>query len=525
MDIGIKSIRYASTANPTAASSALSIARASLFLAQFAAGVLATLLITACGFALHINLSTAGLLYLLLIVLFSVHCGFWQASSISLAAVLCQNFFFAPPIFSFYVADRKNAIAIVIFEVTALLVSRVSSSEKANALEKERHQHKLERLYAVTRGALLLDLHDSPEQQMAHLILREFKPEAIAIMNAADGTIHSAGHWPFPPRPIAAHVIETNSHLDQSIPRLYVRPVMLGQETLGALLILGHTSPLTVDSLASLIALTLDRHRAFINEGIAQAAHQTEQLRTTVLDGLAHAFKTPLTIIRAASSGLIELGHLDKLQGQLVEVIDEQSQRLDELTTRLLQTARVDRTNICLQIEKVSVQALLEDVVQEALEDRSGHGEEALLPAIHVTCDRDLRIVADHDMVASTLKELLENATKYSTPGTPIRVSASEADAELLISVHNHGPVIRMEDRERIFECFYRSTDHSHYAPGTGIGLSVARRVTEVHGGHIWVISEEEQGTTFVFSLPLYPQDTINSIRGVNDGDETVDRR
>ena len=484
-----------------------------------------TLLITGCGFALHINLSTASLLYLLLIVFFAVHYGFWQASSISLAAVLCQNFFFAPPIFSFYVADRKNAIALVIFEVTALLVSRVSSSEKANTLEKERHQRKLERLYAVTRGALLLDLHDSPEQQMAHLILREFKPEAVAIMNAADNTIHSAGRWPFPPRPIAAQVIETRSYLGQPITTLCLRPVMLGRETLGALLILGQAGPLTMDSLASLVALTLDRHRAFTNEGIAQAARETEQLRTTVLDGLAHAFKTPLTIIRAASSGLLEIGHLDKLQGQLMEVIDEQSLRLDDLASRLLQTARVDPTNICLQTERVSVQALLEDVVREALEDWSGHGEEALLPSIHVICDQDLRIVADHDMIASTLKELLENAAKYSTPGTAIRVSASKADAELLISVHNQGPVIRMDDRERIFECFYRSTDYSHSIPGTGIGLSFARRVTEVHGGHIWVISEEEQGTTFIFSLPLYPQDTIIPLQGVHDGDETVDRR
>ena len=105
-------------------------------------------------------------------------------------------------------------------------------------------------------------------------------------------------------------------------------------------------------------------------------------------------------------------------------------------------------------------------------------------------------------MIASTLKELLSNAVKYSTIGSPITISLSETPYELTLSVQSHGAVIRMEDRDRIFERFYRGLNHRHAAPGTGIGLSVARRVTEAHGGHIWVTSSEEAGTTFHLSLP-----------------------
>jgi two-component system sensor histidine kinase KdpD len=106
-------------------------------------------------------------------------------------------------------------------------------------------------------------------------------------------------------------------------------------------------------------------------------------------------------------------------------------------------------------------------------------------------------------MIASTLSELLNNAVKYSTVGSLITIALSENPDELILSVQNYGSVIRMEDRDRIFERFYRGLDHRHAAPGTGVGLSVARRVTEAHGGHIWVTSSADSGTTFHLSLPI----------------------
>jgi len=93
---------------------------------------------------------------------------------------------------------------------------------------------------------------------------------------------------------------------------------------------------------------------------------------------------------------------------------------------------------------------------------------------------------------------------KYSTVGSPITIGLAESPNELTLSVQSHGEVIRMEDRDRIFERFYRGLNHRHAAPGTGIGLSVARRVTEAHGGHIWVTSSEQAGTTFHLSLPTH---------------------
>jgi two-component system sensor histidine kinase KdpD len=100
------------------------------------------------------------------------------------------------------------------------------------------------------------------------------------------------------------------------------------------------------------------------------------------------------------------------------------------------------------------------------------------------------------------LVQYMDNAAKYSIPGSPIEIAAKESRSEVLISVHNEGPTIRMEDRDRIFERFYRGPDTQHSADGTGIGLSIVKKAAEAHRGHVWVISDEKEGTTFYLSLP-----------------------
>jgi two-component system sensor histidine kinase KdpD len=196
-------------------------------------------------------------------------------------------------------------------------------------------------------------------------------------------------------------------------------------------------------------------------------------------------------------------------------MIDEQSEKLDDMTNRLLETARVEGEAMCLQLETIDVHALIHQVVQEFRADaaNSVNGFSSETP-INICAEGNFTpISADFDMIASTLHELLNNASKYSNVDSPITIALSEDADELTLSVQSYGPVIRMEDRDRIFERFYRGLDHRHAAPGTGIGLSVARRVTEVHGGHIWVTSSEESGTTFHLSLPTGAE-TLTSTKG-----------
>jgi two-component system sensor histidine kinase KdpD len=101
------------------------------------------------------------------------------------------------------------------------------------------------------------------------------------------------------------------------------------------------------------------------------------------------------------------------------------------------------------------------------------------------------------------LAQYIDNAQKYSIPGTPIEIEARRSHSDVLLSVHNYGSTIRIEDRERVFDRFYRSSDRKGAVPGTGIGLSVVKKAAEAHHGHVWVISDDREGTTFFLSLPM----------------------
>jgi len=111
--------------------------------------------------------------------------------------------------------------------------------------------------------------------------------------------------------------------------------------------------------------------------------------------------------------------------------------------------------------------------------------------------------LADRGQAAMILAQYIDNARKYSTPGSPIGIAAKVSQSEIVISVHNVGSTVRDEDKERIFDRFYRAPDSKDNIPGTGIGLSVARKAAEAHRGRVWVKSDEKEGTTFFLSLPL----------------------
>jgi two-component system sensor histidine kinase KdpD len=279
--------------------------------------------------------------------------------------------------------------------------------------------------------------------------------------------------------------------------------VRLGTVPVGSLVVRGKTSPLTNNAIASLIAIAFDRYRAFANENRIETERRTEQLRSTVLDSLAHAYKTPLTAIRAASTGLGEMGNLSPGQAELVALIDEQTELLGNLTTRLLTTARLDAGEVTVHAAPVDVASLIEEVVA-SLGDR--------LATMKVELDiPDERLVfnCDRQLMVMLLTQYIDNACKYSIFGSAITIRAEKARAEIVFSVRSFGPVIPINDRERIFDRYYRSTTRSSRAAGTGIGLSVAKRVALLHGGSVWVTSDEMEGTTFFAAIPAKAQKRV----------------
>jgi two-component system sensor histidine kinase KdpD len=258
----------------------------------------------------------------------------------------------------------------------------------------------------------------------------------------------------------------------------------------GALVVRGKLSSLVVDALASLAAIAIDRHQWVDKEERTETAKKGEQLRATVMDALAHEFKTPLTAVQTASSGLLELGGLTETQCNLVTLIDGEAVRLNKLCTQLLKAAKLETRQVGLETADVKVL----DLVYEVL---TSHPVDAERNSIQVSVeDPSLIVRADRELLAMILAQYIDNARKYSSARTLISIAARASNNDVLISVHNFGPAIRIEDRERIFERFYRSPELSD-------AVSVVRKAAEAHHGHVWVISDGQEGTTFFLSLPI----------------------
>jgi two-component system sensor histidine kinase KdpD len=456
----------------------------------------AVILVAAVAYWARWLLPVAVLLYLLIVVPTALLCGFWQAVLVSLTAVVVHGLFTAKQPDANLAADPANSVTLLVFVLVALTVSRLSARVTGHAKESESWGGQMQDLYEFTRRTLQMNLHVEPGPQLAELVHEIFALEAVAVFDADLHDVYQAGYWAVDPQEVAQNVYYFETSDDDPETGIGRRVVRLGTVPVGSLVVRGETSPLTNNAIASLIAITFDRYRAFANESRIETERRTEQLRATVLDSLAHAYKTPLTAIRAASTGLGEMGHLTAGQADLVALIDEQSGLLNELTNRLLTTARLDAGEVKIHATTVGVGPMIEEVV-DSLRDRLA----SMKVAIKLD-DEDLVLCCDRELMIMLLTQYIDNACKYSIFGTAITIRVVHANGEAIFSVHGFGPVIPMADRERIFDRYYRSSTYANRAPGTGIGLSVAKRVALIHGGYVWVTSDEVEGTTFFAAIP-----------------------
>jgi two-component system sensor histidine kinase KdpD len=467
-----------------------------LFTLECALGIVAVIIVAALTHYSVWLLPVAVLLYLLIVVPTALLCGFWQAAIVSLSAVVVHGFFTTRQYRLNLAADPANSVALLAFLLVSLTVSRLSARVTGNAREAESRGGQMFDLYEFTRRTLQMNLHVEPGPQLAELVHEIFALEAVAVFDADLHTVYQAGYWDADPQELAQNVYYFETSDDDPESGLGRRVVRLGTVPVGSLVVRGDTSPLTNNAIASLIAITFDRYRAFANESRIETERRTEQLRATVLDNLAHAYKTPLTAIRAASTGLGEMGHLSAGQAELVALIDEQTGLLSDLTTRLLTTARLDAGEVTIHATPVGVGSMIEEVV-DSLGDRLASMKVAIDLA-----DENMVLRCDRQLMVMLLTQYIDNACKYSIYGTTITIRVVHANAEAIFSVHSYGPVIPMADRERIFDRYYRSSTQPNRASGTGIGLSVAKRVARIHGGYVWVTSDEVEGTTFFAAIP-----------------------
>jgi len=461
---------------------------------------MAVALLTLICFEVHLDLASVLPLYMLLVVVQSMTGDFLSAVILSLLSAGCLDFFFTPPLFTLYINNALNVIALVAFVLTALIITTLASGERKHAESSSLQKDRLDRLYKLSQQLLVLE----PEAMMTEKFLEPFRQlfgvTAICAFDAETAELHIVGASQ---RELAHKTREayiSGHDLNDTDSRLSVRCFRFsssGRMT-GAIGFEGLQEPEeTTGSLAALTSALVERTKAFHKATIAAAATQAEEYRSAVLDALAHEFKTPLATILAAAGGIREAGPLGPEQQDMAETIESESVRLSSLTSRLLRTVRLDREEIKPRVEVIDLEYLAAQLASQYLE--RSPDRRILLQNPY---DR-VEVLADPQLLRIALSQLVENACKYSAPGSDVTIAIDRQGDSVAVKVSNTGSSIPYNERTRIFERFYRGADTSRTTSGSGLGLYVARKIAIAHGGALELEVEDRASNKVTFSLRI----------------------
>lgn len=228
---------------------------------------------------------------------------------------------------------------------------------------------------------------------------------------------------------------------------------------------------------------------------------ELNQMKSTFISMVSHELKSPLAGISAASELLRTVGEFDPDSTRLLNIIHRQTDTLSHFIENVLNASFLQSGIIDVRRHPISVATLLERVVQSSDEDPDEHIVELVVPA-------GLPVVtADASKIEVVVRNLLQNALKYSPAGSRVTVEAGyDPEFGLVVSVSDEGIGIAAEHQARIFERFYRvGGEDAQQAKGCGLGLYIAKALVEANGGNIWVTSGPGKGSTFSFSLPVLP--------------------
>jgi two-component system, OmpR family, sensor histidine kinase KdpD len=473
------------------------IRRAVRFLLSFAGVALVTWVAHS---VVPLNATTAGFAYLLLVLTIATTCEFLEAFFASIASTLAFNFYFLPPMGTLTIADPQNRAALFSFLAASLVASRLRTEAKRRALDALARQQDVERMYSFSRSILLIDRNEPFARQLVRKLAEIFELDAVVLYERRTDEFFRAGPVDFDgmDEQLKDAALHGTAFSDTAHHRT-ITAIRLGSEPIGALALQGRAMPDSVlQGIANLAAIGLERARSQDLEAEIRAARQSEKLRTTLLDAMAHEFKTPLTSVMAATSALLH--DPEQPSGsriELLKIADEEAHRLKELIDDTVEMGRLDSTDIRVQAELTDIATLVREVVDSTriFDDRT----------IQVSCQECPGAIAvDRRLLRLAIKQLLDNAIKYSPPETPVTVAVHNGSGTVTVEVTDRGRGIPPQEQGRIFQRLYRSPGVEHQIPGSGLGLSIALNIVRAHHGDLTVTSHPGE-TTFRMRLPAEP--------------------
>ncbi len=447
-----------------------------------------------------INPTTIALVFLLGVLGISTFWGLGQAVFMAVIATLAFNYFFLPPVGTFTIADPQNWIALFAFLITAVTASELSERAGREARNANERRHEIERLYGFSQLLLSSDNSADLLNSIPRYIVDSFGVRSAAISFANRADIYRSGPTV---DGLEAHDLQLcclrgEPRVDHTNEVAFM-PLTMGMRVVGSMGVAGSLLPRqTLDAIGSLIAISVERAGAIEKLSRAEAARESEQLRSLLLDSVTHEFRTPLTSIKASVTSLLGSPGLSPPETQeLLTIIDEESDRLNRLIGEAAEMSQLDAD----KVELHRAPGRIRDVAEQAVEDLK---QLLMTHPVEIRIPDDLPPARmDSARIKEVLVHLLENAAKYSPAGTPIRITAEVKNATLTTSVADRGPGIDDFEQPLVFEKFYRGQNQRVQVHGTGMGLAICKAIVEAHGGRIGVTSQLGHGSVFYFSLPV----------------------
>ncbi len=465
---------------------------------QSALGTLAVVLATWLAYRFQLNFASASFCYLLVLVLQSLSGNFISSAVVSFLAVGCLDYFFVEPKFSFRVASPVDMLGLSSFMLTGLVITRLVTKVRARTELSRLHHEKLQRLYDLAQQLLAYEPRAKAGIQLLEPFRGVFGTRAVCLFDATSAELHMAGIATEDLERITGDAFIRARDYNDRERELAARCIRIGGRTIGAIGFEGlEDSELTAGPLAALAAAQLERTHSFVHASRAAATAQTESYRSAILDALAHEFKTPLSTILTAAGALREAPLLGPQHREMAETVESEAARLGRLTSRLIRTARLEREEIKPWIELIDVCSVVSDTVDQYAKLSVGRSI-----SIIKGCDSS-QVMADPELLRLAVSQLLDNACKYSNPGSTVAVSIAREHDQIAVRVLSRGNPIAPAERNKIFDRFYRGVDGRRTAHGSGLGLFVARKIAVALGGNLELDSNADGAEAAVFRLAL----------------------
>ena len=486
-----------------------------------AAAMLTTILLV----LFRANSTTAGMLFLVLVVWSASQAGIVLSLYMAAFCAISFDYYFLPPVRTLRLVGAQAWVAMASFAIGSVVVSRLAERARRQALEAENRQADVGRLYSLSQEMMLFEDAARLIRDLPGLIARIFALDGVVLyVRDHDRFYFSGGE---PPTSLRANLQAQTEGMNPTLVPLdgyHSTALMLGLRAVGGLAwrpaVLSREVSIAV---SGQVSIALARSIAIENTARVEAAREGERLRTALIDSLTHELRTPLTSIRAASTTLVEGEGLDEAtRADMARLIDEESARLDLLIGEAVEMAEIDANVVQVKMSQQHPRALLDQAVEESRkilaahkvsiviegEDSKGSGESAQNQPAQNEPAQNAPAWFDPHLLGRVLRHLLENVAGHTPPGSRVKLSSTRSDDRLEFSVEDDGPGIDPADLPLIFEKFYRGKRSSGKRKGSGMGLAIIRAILKAHNGGIEVSNVPGGGARFRFWVPLVDRES-----------------